>query len=113
MSRARLVLLAAAVLLSLMIGVAAGPTHLAPADVWRALMHGDAPAAIVVRGIRLPRVLLAFLVGGSLAVTGASLQALVRNPLAEPFLLGLSGGAGLGAVLAIASGLYGDRKSVE
>lgn len=104
MSRARLVLLAAAVLLSLVIGVAAGPTHLAPADVWRALMHGDAPAAIVVRGIRLPRVLLAFLVGGSLAVTGASLQALVRNPLAEPFLLGLSGGAGLGAVLAIASG---------
>jgi iron complex transport system permease protein len=46
-------------------------------------------------------VLLAFLVGGSLGVCGAALQALVRNPLAEPYLLGLSGGAGLGAVVAI------------
>src|SRR5207247_5448200 len=46
--------------------------------------------------------LLAFLVGGSLALSGAGLQALVRNPLADPFLLGLSGGAGLGAVVAIA-----------
>jgi iron complex transport system permease protein len=50
---------------------------------------------------------LAFLVGGSLAVTGAVLQALVRNPLADPYLLGLSGGAGLGAVLAIALGVGG------
>jgi iron complex transport system permease protein len=50
---------------------------------------------------------LAFLVGGSLAVTGAALQGLVRNPLADPYLLGLSGGAGLGAVAAIAVGLSG------
>jgi iron complex transport system permease protein len=48
-------------------------------------------------------VLLAFLVGGSLAVCGAALQAMIRNPLAEPYLLGLSGGAGLGAVVALAS----------
>src|SRR2546426_5630595 len=47
------------------------------------------------------------LVGGSLALSGAGLQALVRNPLADPFLLGLSGGAGLGAVLAIALHLPG------
>jgi iron complex transport system permease protein len=46
-------------------------------------------------------VLLAFLVGGALGLSGAALQALVRNPLAEPYLLGLSGGAGLGAVVAI------------
>jgi iron complex transport system permease protein len=52
-------------------------------------------------------VLLAFVVGGSLAATGAVLQALVRNPLADPYLLGLSGGAGLGAVLAIALGFGG------
>jgi len=56
----------------------------------------------IVRTLRLPRALLAFLVGGSLALSGAGLQALVRNPLADPFLLGLSGGAGLGAVAAIA-----------
>lgn len=104
MSSGRVAIIGTLVLVALVVGVAAGPTALAPGDVWRALLSGDAPGAIVVRGIRLPRVLLAFLIGGSLAVTGASLQALVRNPLAEPFLLGLSGGAGLGAVLAIASG---------
>ena len=61
----------------------------------------------VVWNLRVPRTLLAFLVGGSLGAAGASLQALVRNPLADPFLLGLSGGAGLGAVLAIALHLPG------
>lgn len=64
-------------------------------------------ASEIVRSLRVPRALLAFLVGGSLAVAGASLQALVRNPLADPFLLGLSGGAGLGAVAAIALHLSG------
>jgi iron complex transport system permease protein len=57
--------------------------------------------------LRLPRALLAFLVGGALGIAGAALQALVRNPLADPYLLGLSGGAGLGAVFAIALGLAG------
>jgi iron complex transport system permease protein len=61
----------------------------------------------IVWNLRAPRAVLAFLVGGSLGVAGASLQALVRNPLADPFLLGLSGGAGLGAVLAIALHLSG------
>jgi iron complex transport system permease protein len=61
------------------------------------LLHSD-----IVWNLRVPRALLAFLVGGSLGVAGAGLQALVRNPLADPFLLGLSGGAGLGAVVAIA-----------
>ena len=58
---------------------------------------------MIVRELRAPRVLLAFLVGGSLGICGAALQAMIRNPLAEPYLLGLSGGAGLGAVLAIAT----------
>lgn len=53
----------------------------------------------------MPRVALGFLVGGLLAVTGAVLQALVGNPLADPYLLGMSGGASLGAVLAIAIGI--------
>jgi iron complex transport system permease protein len=89
-------------LLVLVIGLIAGPAHLPVSAVWDGLFAGDnATAAVIVRDLRLPRVLLAFLVGGSLAVTGAALQALVRNPLADPYLLGLSGGAGLGAVAAI------------
>jgi ABC-type Fe3+-siderophore transport system permease subunit len=78
---------------ALALAVVLGPAHVALAD----LTSSD-----IVRTLRVPRALLALLVGGSLAVAGTSLQALVRNPLADPFLLGLSGGAGLGAVLALA-----------
>jgi iron complex transport system permease protein len=62
---------------------------------------------MIVRGIRAPRVLLGFLVGGSLAVSGAVLQALIHNPLADPYLLGISGGAAIAAVLVIAVGIGG------
>ncbi len=85
--------LVALVAAGLVLAVLVGPTHVGLADL---------ASSEIVRTLRLPRALLALLVGGSLAVAGASLQALVRNPLADPFLLGLSGGAGLGAVLAIA-----------
>jgi iron complex transport system permease protein len=88
---------------SLVLGLSAGTVPLSPEQVWRGLWTPDAPASAIVRELRAPRVLLAFLVGGSLAVCGAALQAMIRNPLAEPYLLGLSGGAGLGAVLALAS----------
>jgi iron complex transport system permease protein len=100
--------LAAAALAALALGLAVGPAGLTPAQVGSALAGGgDSAAQAIVRELRLPRVLLAFLVGGSLAVTGATLQAVVRNPLADPYLLGLSGGAGLGAVGAIALGIGG------
>jgi ABC-type Fe3+-siderophore transport system permease subunit len=78
--------------------VTLGPAHIPLAELTQ---------SEIVRSLRVPRALMAFLVGGSLAVAGASLQALVRNPLADPFLLGLSGGAGLGAVVAIALHLTG------
>jgi iron complex transport system permease protein len=58
-------------------------------------------AADIVGGIRLPRVLAAFFVGGSLAVAGAAMQALFRNPMADPYILGTSSGGALGASLAI------------
>jgi iron complex transport system permease protein len=103
MRRARIAGLLAFVVVSLVLGLGAGTVPLGPGEVWRGLWNADAPAAVIVRELRLPRVLLAFLVGGSLAVCGAALQAMIRNPLAEPYLLGLSGGAGLGAVLALAS----------
>jgi iron complex transport system permease protein len=99
MRTAMLILLVPATLL---LGVAVGPVALAPRAVFGALLDPGSPGAAIVREIRLPRALLAFLVGGTLALAGAALQAVVRNPLADPYLLGLSGGAGLGAVVAIA-----------
>jgi iron complex transport system permease protein len=94
----RWLLLVLVVLLALITSIVLGPAAVPLAD----LLHSD-----IVWNLRVPRALLAFLVGGSLGVAGAGLQALVRNPLADPFLLGLSGGAGLGAVLAIALHLSG------
>lgn len=100
--------LVAAAAAALVLGLVVGPASLGLGAVWDAVWgRGDETAQSIVRGLRLPRVLLAFLVGGSLSVTGATLQAVVRNPLADPYLLGLSGGAGLGAVTAIALGVGG------
>jgi len=93
----------AALAVSLVVGIAVGSVPLGIGDVWDGLLRSDAAASTIVRQLRVPRVLLAFLVGGGLGLSGAALQALVRNPLADPYLLGLSGGAGLGAVLAIAA----------
>ena len=103
MSGARLLLLCAAVIACLVLGLSAGAVPLSLRDVWAGLWHSHADASAIVRDLRAPRVILAFLVGGSLAICGAALQAMIRNPLAEPYLLGLSSGAGLGAVIAIAS----------
>jgi len=65
----------------------------------------DTPLALVMQEIRLPRAILAVMVGGSLGLSGAAMQGYLRNPLAEPGLLGVSGSAALGAVLAIQTGL--------
>ena len=100
----RLLAVFAVLLLATVLGLTVGAVPIAPGEVWRALFDAAAPNAAIVRDLRLPRVLLGFLIGGTLTVSGASLQALLRNPLADPYLLGLSGGAGLGAVLAIALG---------
>lgn len=89
-------------LLAALWGLASGAADLSLASVWSGLVDPETPGAAIVRHLRAPRVLLAFGVGGSLAVSGAALQALIRNPLADPYLLGLSGGAGVGAVLAMA-----------
>jgi len=97
--------LAALVLAAVAAGVFVGPAALAPGEVLGALAGGGGPAGAIVWTLRLPRVVLGLLVGGVLAVSGASLQVLVRNPLADPYLLGISGGAGLGAVLAMTAGV--------
>ena len=77
-----------------------GSIRIPPASVLAALLgSGDASTLAIVREIRLPRTLLGLLVGGALAMSGASLQALLQNPLADPFLLGVSGGAACGALV--------------
>lgn len=65
----------------------------------------SSPHASIILAVRLPRVINASLVGASLAISGAAMQGLLRNPLAEGGTLGVSSGAGLGAVLAIALGI--------
>ena len=80
-----------------------GSVHLSLGDVWSGLRAGGQQndIAIIVREIRLPRVLLAILVGAALATSGTALQALLRNPLADPYVLGISSGAALGAIVAL------------
>ncbi len=86
-----------AVIVALLFGSAAVP--------WRALLEGDPTARTVIVNIRLPRVLLAALIGAALAAAGVTFQTLLRNPLADPFILGVSGGAACGAAISTALGL--------
>ncbi|MFO0729456.1 MAG: iron ABC transporter permease [Nitrospiraceae bacterium] len=74
-------------------------------DAGASLETSQALHATILWQVRLPRILLALLVGGCLSVAGAALQALLRNPLADPYVLGVSSGAALGASLATAFGL--------
>ncbi|TCP61955.1 iron complex transport system permease protein [Rhodovulum bhavnagarense] len=83
-----------------------GPAGLSPLESLSALVTGQGEAAVLVmREIRLPRAVLAALVGASLGLSGAALQGYLRNPLAEPGLIGVSGSAALGAVIALQTGL--------
>ena len=98
-------LLLGATVLSMGFGLMSGSLPLAPVEVWRALIgHGDNTAAQVLWQLRLPRVLAAFCCGGLLALSGVLLQALLRNPLADPYILGISGGAAVGALAAMLLG---------
>ncbi len=106
-------------LVSVTVAVAIGPANLSPLDVWRSVI--DHLAAIgdpsppepalgrlrdgIVWESRLPRVITAAAVGAGLAIAGAVMQGLTRNPLADPYLLGLSSGASLGAVLVLVLGV--------
>ena len=70
----------------------------------KALISGAGPLGTVMQEIRLPRAILAVLIGGSLGLCGAAMQGYLRNPLAEPGLIGISGSAALGAVLSLQTG---------
>jgi iron complex transport system permease protein len=102
MSGALLLLLGAMFLISLL----AGRVWLPAAEVWHGLWSPDENlASTIVTQLRLPRAVLAIEVGAALGLSGAVLQGVTRNPLAEPGLLGVSAGAALGAVIAVYFGL--------
>ena len=91
------------------IALALGSEFIAPreivAAVWAKLVGAASPLAreqeVIIFGLRLPRILLALGVGAALALAGAAFQALLRNPLADPYVLGVSGGAALGSIIAL------------
>ncbi len=105
-------LLIVALLASITLAVTFGPADITAADVWGSILHhlgfGASPLSplrdSIVWDLRLPRVLTAAAVGAGLALAGVVMQAITRNPLADPYLLGLSSGASLGAVAVILLG---------
>jgi iron complex transport system permease protein len=99
-------LLVLAALASALVALAAGSVTLEPARILAAIVgRGDAAATDVIWQLRAPRALSAFAVGAALALSGALLQSLLRNPLADPYVLGVSGGAAVAALAALAAGL--------
>ena len=98
--------LAGLALLSLALALMVGSINIPLSEVFSTLFGAqDNLSTEVVRSLRLPRALAGFACGGLLALAGALLQVLLRNPLADPYVLGISGGAGVGALLAILLGL--------
>ncbi|MBH1937703.1 iron ABC transporter permease [Streptomyces sp. AV19] len=110
-----LAILAVLLLVSVTAGMAIGSVHVPPGEVWGIVTHAlgigfpepgrSRARETIVLDVRAPRVLLGAVTGAGLAVVGTAMQALVRNPLAEPYLLGVSSGASLGAVMVIVFGV--------
>ena len=104
----RLAMLGILLLVSLLVSVRVGAVPMSLGQLLAAARGAADPTSnAIVQELRLPRAAVAALVGSALAASGATFQALLRNPLAEPYILGVSGGAALGAVGAIVLGLAG------
>jgi iron complex transport system permease protein len=92
-------------LLTVILSTAVGAVFVPPADIWRVLTgqppHVVNQAATIILTLRLPRTALVLVTGAALGTSGAAYQGLFRNPLADPYLIGVASGAGLGAVLAM------------
>jgi iron complex transport system permease protein len=109
-------LLTLALILAITFAIVIGPVQISPLDAYKILISkiplignlvGNKPSAmeeVVIMQVRLPRVLAAALVGIALAVAGVVLQGLFRNPMADPYIIGISAGASVGASLAIVFG---------
>ncbi|WP_417520398.1 FecCD family ABC transporter permease [Marinobacter sp.] len=105
MTRA-LLSLGAMALAAMMLALAMGSVTVPLPDLWQVIQgDGSALYRTLVWELRLPRAVAAFATGGLLAVAGALMQVLLRNPLADPYILGLSGGAAVGALLAMLAGM--------
>lgn len=114
-----LVALALALVVTVIIAVTIGPVTISPATVWGIILHHVLPSSVrpartwtpaqdyIVWQLRLPRVLLSVCVGAGLAVVGTALQALVRNPLADPYVFGITSGASVGATIVLVLGFAG------
>ncbi len=90
------------------ISLGVGPVSIAPMEIFGLLFGAGSPndvESIIVRDLRLPRLLLAMLVGAALAQSGAVMQGFFQNPMADPYIIGISSGAALGATLAFSLGL--------
>ncbi|WP_342539189.1 MULTISPECIES: iron ABC transporter permease [unclassified Sporosarcina] len=94
---------AAALLVAVWLGVSIGSVKIPISTLWNA--GADATATNILWKIRMPRVVLAGLVGASLAISGAAFQGLLKNPLADPYTLGVSSGASVGAVMTLFFGI--------
>ena len=99
--------LAALIVLLAILSLMVGPAGLSPKAALGGLINGDGPAGIIVRDIRAPRTLLALLIGGTLGLSGAALQGLLRNPLAEPALFGAPQAAAAASSFMIAFSVAG------
>ncbi|WP_415952300.1 FecCD family ABC transporter permease [Streptomyces sp. KLOTTS4A1] len=94
---------ALALLLAVLLSLAVGARPIAPSAVLDALLNGGhSDAALVVRELRVPRTMIGLMVGAALAIAGTALQGITRNPIADPGILGISQGASVAVVLAIA-----------
>ena len=100
-----LVLLALLVMLSIVVALLVGSLQVTPAELWAAVTGSASGSGGLVLELRLPRALAAFACGALLALAGALMQVLLRNPLADPYVLGISGGAGVGAMSGLCCGL--------
>lgn len=102
-----MLLLATAALVTAVTALCLGAEHLSPAQVWHILQRGsrgDDPSSVIIWQLRLPRMVLAGLVGILLSVAGVTLQGLLRNDLADPYTIGVSSGAAVGASAAVLAG---------
>jgi iron complex transport system permease protein len=90
-------------LIAILLSLAIGSVFIPPDELWRVISGADAAetSRTILLDIRLPRTVLIALVGAALAGSGAAYQGLFRNPLADPYLIGVASGAGLGAILAM------------
>lgn len=89
-------------LLALILSLAIGSVFISPSELWQTILgNGTETAESILWKIRLPRTILIALTGAALGGSGATYQGLFRNPLADPFLIGVASGAGLGAVIAM------------